>query len=178
MDVGGGPLIRSLAGQSPVIHETAFVSEFAYVIGDVEIGEGSSVWPGAIIRADMGSIVIGRFTNIQDNSIVHGDADVVIGDYVTVGHKVLCHAKKIGEGSVLGNGAILNDGVVIGDYSFIASGAMLVDNVEIAERSLVVGSPGKAIRTVSERHLERMKWYNEVYQEKTRTYKAEGNLES
>ena len=97
---------------------------------------------------------------------------------MTVGHKVLCHAKKVGEGSVLGNGAILNDGVVIGDYSFIASGAMLVDNVEIAERSLVVGSPGKAIRTVSERHLKRMKWYNEVYQEKTRTYKAEGNLES
>ena len=171
-------MIRSLGGVMPKIHPTVFVSEFAYVVGDVEIGEGSSVWPGAIVRGDMGKITIGKHTNVQDNSAVHGDADVVIGDYVTIGHKVLCHAKSVGDRCVLGNGAVVNDGVEIGEYSLVASGTMLVDNVKIPPRSLVVGSPGKALRPVSERHLARMKWYCEVYMEKTKRYKADGNLES
>ena len=170
-------MIRSLGDKTPKIHPTAFISEFAYVIGDVEIGEGSSVWPGAIVRADMGRIVIGNHTNVQDNSVVHGDADVEIGDYVTIGHKVLCHAKTVGDRAVIGNGATLNDGVEIGEYSLVASGTMLVDNVQIPPRSLVVGSPGKVLREVGERHLERMKWYCDVYMEKTKKYKAQGNLE-
>ena len=170
-------MIRSLGDKTPKIHPTAFISEFAYVIGDVEIGEGSSVWPGAVVRADMGKIVIGKHTNVQDNSVVHGDADVEIGDYVTIGHKVLCHAKTVGDRAVIGNGATLNDGVEIGEYSLIASGTMLVDNVKILPRSLVVGSPGKVLREVGERHLERMKWYCDVYMEKTKKYKAQGNLE-
>lgn len=170
-------MIRTLGDKTPKIHPTAFVSEFAYVIGDVEIGEGSSVWPGAVVRADMGRIVIGNHTNVQDNSVVHGDADVEIGDYVTIGHKVLCHAKTVGDRAVIGNGATLNDGVEVGEYSLIASGAMLVDNVKIPPRSLVVGSPGKVLREVGERHLERMKWYCDVYMEKTKKYKAQGNLE-
>lgn len=170
-------MIRSLGDVSPKVHPTAFVSEFAYVIGDVEIGEGSSVWPGAVVRGDMGKITIGKHTNIQDNSAVHGDADVVIGDYVTIGHKVLCHAKRVGDRSVIGNGATLNDGVEIGEYSLIASGAMLVDNVKIPPRSLVVGSPGKRLREVGARHLTRMKWYCDVYMEKTKRYKSQGDLE-
>ena len=170
-------MIRSLGDATPKIHPTAFISEFAYVIGDVEIGEGSSVWPGAVVRADMGRIVIGKHTNVQDNSVVHGDADVEIGDYVTIGHKVLCHAKTVGDRAVIGNGATLNDGVEIGEYSLVASGTMLVDNVKIPPRSLVVGSPGKVLREVGERHLERMKWYCDVYMEKTKKYKAQGNLE-
>ena len=170
-------MIRTLGDKTPKIHPTAFISEFAYVIGDVEIGEGSSVWPGAVVRADMGRIVIGNHTNVQDNSVVHGDADVEIGDYVTIGHKVLCHAKKVGDRAVIGNGATLNDGVEVGEYSLIASGTMLVDNVQIPPRSLVVGSPGKVLREVGERHLERMKWYCDVYMEKTKKYKAQGDLE-
>ena len=170
-------MIRSLGDATPKIHPTAFISEFAYVIGDVEIGEGSSVWPGAVVRADMGKIVIGKHTNIQDNSAVHGDADVEIGDYVTIGHKVLCHARTVESRAVIGNGAVLNDGVEIGEYCLIASGTMLVDNVKIPSRSLVVGSPGKVLREVGERHLAKMKWYCDVYMEKTKKYKAQGNLE-
>ncbi len=119
-------MIRSLDGISPRVHPTAFVSEFAYVIGDVEIGEGSSVWPGTVIRADMGRITIGKYTCVQDNSVVHGDADVVIGDYVVIGHRVMCHAKMIGNRVLIGNGATINDGVAIGEDSLIASGAMVV----------------------------------------------------
>ena len=72
-------MIRSLDGIAPRVHPTAFVSEFAYVIGDVEIGEGSSIWPGAVVLADSGKIIIGKYTSVQDNSVIHGDAGVVIG---------------------------------------------------------------------------------------------------
>ena len=79
-------VLRSLDGIAPRIHPTAFVSEAAYVIGDVEIGEGSSVWPGTVIRGDMGRITIGKYTCVQDNSVVHCDTDAAIGDYVVIGH--------------------------------------------------------------------------------------------
>ena len=171
-------MIRSLDGVSPRIHPTAFVSEAAYVIGDVEIGEGSSIWPGAVVRADMGKIKIGRQTCVQDNSTVHGDDDVEIGDNVVIGHNVLCHAKTVGDRVVIGNGSAVNDGVVIGEDSLIASGTVIVDNVEIPARSLVVGVPGKVRGEIRERHLERMKWYSDVYIEKTKRYKRQGNLES
>ncbi|MDD9995610.1 MAG: hypothetical protein OXS35_07695 [Dehalococcoidia bacterium] len=88
-------MIRSINGKTPRVHPGAFVSEFAYVVGDVEIGEGSSVWPGTVIRGDSGTVVIGKNTCIQDNSVVHGDADVEIGDDVVVGHRVLCHGRVI-----------------------------------------------------------------------------------
>ena len=110
-------MIRSVNGKTPKIHPGAFVSEAAYVIGDVEIGEGSSVWPGSVVRGDAGKIVIGKNTCIQDNSVVHGDADVDIGDDVVVAHRVVCHGRSIGNRVLLGNGCIVNDGVHIGDDS-------------------------------------------------------------
>ena len=81
-------MIRSFKGKTPKIHPTAFVSEAAYVLGDVEIGENSSIWPGTVIRGDSGKIIIGKNTNIQDNSVVHSDADSWIGDNSTMGHSV------------------------------------------------------------------------------------------
>ena len=115
-------MIRGLDGVSPRIHDGAFVSEAAYVVGDVDIGEGSSIWPGAVVRADMGKITIGKWTCIQDNSVVHGDADVVIGDNVVVGHGAVCHARKVGDRVLVGNGATVNDGVEIGEDSLVAAG--------------------------------------------------------
>lgn len=171
-------MIRSLDGVAPRVHPTAFVSEFAYVIGDVEIGEGSSVWPGSVVRADMGSITIGKFTCVQDNSVVHGDADVVIGDHVVIGHRVLCHAKTVGDRVLIGNGATVNDGVEIGDDCVLASGTMVVDNMEIPGRSLVVGVPGRIRGTVEERHIELVKYYCDIYIHKTERYKRQGFLES
>ena len=171
-------MIRSLDGVSPRIHPTAFVSEFAYVIGDVEIGEGSSVWPGSIVRADMGSITIGKFTCVQDISVVHGDADVVIGDNVVIGHRVLCHAKTVGDRVLIGNGATVNDGVVIGEDSVLASGTMVVDNMEIPSRSLVVGVPGRIRSSVEQRHTDLVKYYCDIYIHKTERYKRQGVLES
>ena len=88
-------MIRSLNNQIPQIHPSAFVSEQAYVVGDVDIGECSSIWPGTIIRGDSGKIKIGSYVNIQDNSLVHADDDSTYGDYVTIGHGVVCHAKTV-----------------------------------------------------------------------------------
>ncbi len=171
-------MIRSLDGVSPKIHPTAFVSEFAYVIGDVEIGEGSSVWPGSVVRADMGKITIGKNTCVQDNSVVHGDADVVIGNNVVIGHRVMCHAKTVEDRVILGNGAAINDGVEIGEDSVIASGTMIVDNMQIPARSIVMGVPGRIRGEVEERHIKLSKYYCDIYIEKTQRYKRQGNLES
>ncbi len=170
-------MIRSLDGISPKIHPTAFVSEFAYVIGDVEIGEGSSVWPGSVVRADMGKIVIGKYTCVQDNSVVHGDADVEIGDNVTIGHRTLCHAKFVGDRTIVGNGAAVNDGVEIGEDSVIGSGSMILDNMQIPPRSIVMGVPGRVRGEIEQRHIELSKYYNDIYIEKTKRYKNQGNLE-
>lgn len=170
-------MIRSLDGVSPRVHPTAFVSEFSYVVGDVEIGEGSSVWPGSVVRGDMGKVTLGRNTCVQDNSVVHGDADVVIGDNVVIGHRVLCHARRVGDRVLMGNGATVNDGVEIGEDSVVASGTMVVDNMVIPPRSIVMGMPGRIRGQVGERHMELSKSYCDIYIEKTRRYKGQGNLE-
>ena len=169
-------MIRSLDGKSPKIHPTAFVSEFAYVVGDVEIGEGSSVWPGTVIRADAGKIAIGKNTCIQDNSVVHGDDDVSIGDNVVIGHRVMCHAKTVGNSVLIGNGAVVNNGVEIGEYSLLASGCMVVDNMQIPARSLVMGVPGRVRGEVKERHAELIDRTGGHYVERAQSDKSHGNL--
>ena len=171
-------MIRSLDGVSPRIHPTAFVSESAYVVGDVEIGEGSGIWPGAVVRADSGRITIGKFTCVQDNSVVHGDADVVIGDDVVIGHRVLCHARTVGDRVLVGNGATVNDGVEIGEDSLLASGTMVIDDTVIPPRSIVMGMPGRVRGQVQERHVELIKGYRDSYVEKAQRYLKQGNLSS
>ena len=170
-------MIRSLDGKMPKVHPEAFVSEFAYVVGDVYIGKWSSIWPGVVIRADAGKIEIGENTNIQDNSVVHGDADVHIGNNVVIGHRVMCHAKQIDDHVLIGNGATVNDGVMIGEYSLLASGTVIVDGVKIPPKSLVVGVPGKRIATVKERHIELINRTAEHYVNNGKRYKNQGNLE-
>ena len=170
-------MIKSLGSSTPIIHPTAFVSEAAYVVGNVEIGEGSSVWPGAVVRGDMGKVIIGKHTNIQDNSIVHGDADVFIGDSVVIAHRVVCHGKEIGDGCLLGNGSIINDGVKMGKNTIIGSGAMVVENMEIPDGSIIMGIPGRIRGQVQQKHLDLQKWLVGVYSENAQRYKLDGNLE-
>jgi carbonic anhydrase/acetyltransferase-like protein (isoleucine patch superfamily) len=171
-------LIRSLDGVGPRVHPTAFVSEAAYVIGDVEIGEGSSVWPGTVIRGDMGRITIGKYTCVQDNSVVHCDTDAVIGDYVVIGHRVVCHAKNVGTRSLLGNGSVVNDGVWIGDECVVASGAVVLDDMQAPDRSILVGVPARVRGEVQPRHLELGEYFNSVYRLKTQRYLRNDGLGS
>ena len=170
-------MIRSLGGKTPSIHPTAFISEAAYIVGDVEIGEGSSIWPGTVIRGDTGKITIGKFTNIQDNSVLHGDDDVIIGDNVTIGHRVMCHGRNIGNRVLIGNGAILNAGVLVGEESVIGSGSMILENMDIPEKSIVVGMPGRIRGSVKDKHVNMIDRIAAGYASKAQKYKAEGNLE-
>lgn len=171
-------MIRSLEGKSPKVHPTAFISETAYIVGDVEIGENSNIWPGAVIRGDEGKIVIGRNVTVQDNSVVHGDADVYIGDNVTVAHGVICHAERIESNVLLGNGAVVNWGVHIGEYSLVGSGAAVVDGAKIPPRSLVLGVPARIVGQVQERHIALIQRVAQNYVRKGQRYKKEGNLEA
>ena len=164
-------MIREYNGKKPKIHASAFVSEFAYLIGDIEIGAESSVWPGVIIRADSGKIVIGERTNIQDNTVVHGDHDVRIGNGVTMGHNVMCHAKTVGDNVMLANGSIINEGVVIGKTCLIGSAATIVDNMVIPDNSLVVGSPGRVLRKVTEEEIKAIHENAKHYVDGSKKYK-------
>ena len=102
-------MIRSLGDKTPKIADSAFISEAAYVIGDVEIGENSGIWPGAVVRGDFGSIRIGRNTMIEDNCVVHGAVPMEIGDNVLIGHAVVVHGKKVGNNTLVGNNATILD---------------------------------------------------------------------
>jgi carbonic anhydrase/acetyltransferase-like protein (isoleucine patch superfamily) len=167
-------MIRSYQGKTPKIHPSAFVSEFAYVVGDVEVGEHSSIWPGAVIRGDRGKITIGGMTNIQDNSVVHSDADAWLGNGVVIGHSVVCHAARIGDHCLIGNNATLNDGVDLGANCVVASNAMVLENVRIDAYSLVVGVPAYVKSKVTEKHMTLVKETAKSYMVKASLYKEQG----
>lgn len=168
-------MIRSYQGKTPKIHPTAWVSESAYVVGDVEIGEYSSVWPGSVIRGDTIKITLGSYVDIQDNCVLHADSDAYYDDYVSLGHGVISHAKHIKSNCLIGNGATLNDGIILGEYSIVASGAVVLENREFPEKSFVVGVPAKARddRTTPEHHA-RIKRTAENYSRKAQLFKSEG----
>ena len=155
----------------PDIEADCYVDPTSQIIGDVQLRTLSSVWPGAVIRADNGKIEIGERTNIQDNSVLHSDQDTSIGNNVTIGHGVVCHAKLISDNCLLGNGAILNEGVEVGEFSLIAAGSVVLENMKIPSRSLVMGSPARIRGEVNERHVELIKVSFATYVEKVRLYK-------
>jgi carbonic anhydrase/acetyltransferase-like protein (isoleucine patch superfamily) len=135
-------MIRSFNGKTPHVAESAFISEAAYVIGDVEIGENSGVFPGAVIRGDFASIKIGNNTMVEDGSIIHSGVPVEIGDYCTIGHSVVMHGIKVGNNCLLGNNSTVLDNVKIGSHCIIAAGALVSPNTEVPDNSMVMGVPG------------------------------------
>lgn len=149
-------MIRAFNGKTPKIADTAFVSEWAYVVGDVEIGENSAVWPGAVIRGDLGPIRIGRNCQIEDNAVVHGGKTLRIGDNVTIGHSAVIHCLKIGDSVLVGNNATVLDDAEIGDYCIIGANSMVRPDQKIPSRSFVVGVPAAIKREFSSDDLEEM----------------------
>jgi len=167
-------VIRSFDGKTPRIAESAFVSEAAYVIGDVEIGENSGIWPGAIIRGDFASIKIGRNTMIEDNSVVHSGVPVEIGDNVTIGHSVVVHGIKIGNNTLVGNNATILDYAEIGSFCVIGAGCLVSQGMKIPDKSFVVGVPAEIKGQVSpERWLQRRQG-SQSYAELLKRYKRQG----
>ena len=137
----------------PRVHPTAYIDDSAQVIGDVEIGEESSVWMSVVIRGDVHRIRIGRRSNVQDGTIVHVMKDThptLIGDNVTIGHAAVVHGCTIEDRCLIGMGAIVLNGARIGGESIVAAGALVVEGMQVPPRSLVMGSPAKVKRPLTD----------------------------
>jgi len=138
--------------KTPVVAEGVFIWPDVVVIGDVVLEEGVNVWPGAVLRGDVERITIGRQTSFQDNSIAHSDPGfpVDIGPNCIVGHGVIVHGARIGEGCLIGMGSTLLNGAVIGEGSIVGANALVTQGKEFPARSLIVGSPAKLVREVTD----------------------------
>ena len=167
-------MIRDFKGKSPRIAASAFVSEAAYVVGDVEIGENSSVWPGAVIRADFGKTAIGHNTSIEDNSVIHGATDVNIGNDNIIGHGAVVHCRRVGNNVLIGNNATILDGSEIDDYCIIGAGCLIPPNTKIPERSVVIGVPGHVKSQLTEEQQNELKLGAATYTELSQSYKQRG----
>lgn len=152
-------MILEYKGNTPQLDASVFLAPGACVIGDVQIGEESSLWFNVIVRGDVNFIRIGSRTNIQDGTVVHVTRDThptVLGDDVTVGHSVTLHGCTVHNGSLIGIGAIVLDGAVIGASSLVAAGSVVAPGTQIPPRSLVMGSPGRVKRTLTEDECRNM----------------------
>jgi len=136
-----------------------YIMESAEIVGNVKIGENSSVWNKAVIRGDESSIRIGKGTNIQDMCVMHAEhhIPIEIGDNVTIGHSAVIHCRRVGSNCLIGMGAMLLDNVEIGEYSIIAAGTVVAENTKIPSRSVVMGVPGKVVRETNDEDIKRIK---------------------
>lgn len=150
----------------PKIHESVFVAEGAQVYGDVEIGEGSSVWFNAVIRGDEGKITIGKNTNIQDNAVLHSDmlVGIEIGDNVTIGHGAIIRGSKIGNNVMVGMNSTVMTNSEIGDHSVIGANSFVPYDKKFPPRSLIIGAPAKLVRELRDEELVASKMATQIYQ--------------
>ena len=170
------PDIRPYRGKQPQIAESAYIDASAVIIGDVVIGEDSSVWPCSVVRGDVHYIRIGARTNIQDGSVLHVMRDewpLILGDDVTVGHSVTLHGCTIESRCLIGMGSIILNGVKIGAGSIIAAGTLLLEKTEVPPGSLVVGHPGKVKRSLTGVDQSAIDAYAARYVEYKNIYKQE-----
>ena len=145
-------MIRSYRGVVPRIAASAYIDPSAQIIGDVVVGERSSVWPNCTLRGDVNRIQIGNETNVQDNSVLHADEGpfaLVLGDRVTVGHLVMLHGCVVEDESLIGIGAVVLNGARIGKGSIVAAGAVVPEGMQVPAGSMVMGVPGKIRREVT-----------------------------
>ncbi len=171
-------MIRPYRGVFPKVAPSAYIDQAATVIGDVTLGERSSVWPGATLRGDVNRIVIGDETNIQDGSVLHGELDrypVILGDRVTVGHMVCLHGCVIEDDVLVGIGAIVLNGARVGRGSVIAAGALVPEEMEIPPDSMVMGVPAKVRRQVTEEEKARFKENAQRYIRYRQDYRDEAS---
>jgi carbonic anhydrase/acetyltransferase-like protein (isoleucine patch superfamily) len=169
-------MIRTYLGHAPQIAASAYIDPQAVVIGDVVIGEHSSVWPCAVLRGDVNFMRIGSRTNIQDGSVLHVMRDtnpLVLGDNVTVGHAVVLHGCTIESRCLIGMGSIILNGAKIGAGSIIAAGTLVPERTVVPPGSLFMGQPGKLRRALSPEDLESIDRYAQRYVEYKDTYKSE-----
>lgn len=175
-------MIRPYKGVFPQIAASCYIDESAQVIGDVVIGENSSVWMNAVIRGDVNSIRIGANSNVQDCSVLHGmlgQHKVIVGDWVTVGHSVTLHGCKVEDCCLIGMGSVILNGVVIGEGSIIAAGTVIPEGSIVEPRSLWMGVPGKLKKKLDDgaretilRYAKNYLGYREQYISEMRTHQV------
>jgi gamma-carbonic anhydrase len=170
-------MTKSFQNLSPKIHESAFIADDAIIVGDVEIGADSSVWFGSILRGDVNSIRIGARTNIQDGTIIHVSSKThptILEDEVTLGHRVTLHGCYVETGCLIGIGSIILDGVRVGRNSLVAAGSLLTPNTQIPPRSLVMGSPARVKRELTEEEVKDLEKFWRNYVSLSRAYLIQG----
>jgi carbonic anhydrase/acetyltransferase-like protein (isoleucine patch superfamily) len=145
-------MLYALDSKQPRLAENVYIAPGAHIIGDVKLGQNASVWFNAVIRADNHEIVVGARTNIQDGAILHTDEAVplTLGTGVTVGHKAMLHGCVIDDYSLIGINAVILNGASIGKHCLIGANALITENMQIPDRSLVIGSPAKVVRQLND----------------------------
>lgn len=159
-------MLRPYRGIMPTVHESAYVDQTAQVIGDVTVGPESSLWMNVVVRGDVHWIRIGARTNLQDGTIVHvmrGTHPTTLGDEVTVGHAAVIHGCTVEDRCLIGMGAILLNGVRVGSDSIVAAGSLLPEGLEVPPRSLVMGSPGRVRRPLTDAEVASIRDYAHRY---------------
>jgi carbonic anhydrase/acetyltransferase-like protein (isoleucine patch superfamily) len=167
------PLVE-LDGKKPKIDPTAFIAPNATIIGDVEIGEGTSIWYGAVIRGDFAKIRIGKFNSIQDNTVIHGDNPTTIGDHCVLAHGCCVHGAKVESGCLVSINAIVFDRAVIGAESIVALGAVVLADTKVPPRTIMGGVPAKPLRQATDKDVEGIKLGNKGYADLAKRYKSQG----
>lgn len=166
--------LYELDGISPRTAPSAWVADSAEVMGNVMLGEASSIWFGAVLRGDNEPITIGAGTNVQDGSVLHSDPGqpLVLGERVTVGHKVVLHGCTVGDESLIGIGAVVLNGAKIGKHCLVGAGALVTEGKEFPDGSMIIGSPAKAVRQLSPEQIEGLRRNAQSYVDNARRFRA------
>lgn len=169
-------MIRTWKNRTPRVHPEAYVNEIAYVVGDVEVGAGSTVWPFAVLRGDDGAIIVGEDTHVQDGSIVHSNPGETthIGSHNNIGHSVVIHARRIGDSCLIGNNSTLLEGVEIGDHCIVGANALVLVGTKAPPYSFLAGVPAQVAPLSEKQRTMLEEGMVEGFQESARQYKADG----
>ena len=164
-----------IGAKAPTIAPTAFVAREATVIGDVGLGDASSVWPGACLRGDNEPIRIGQGSNVQEGAVLHADPGfpLTLGREVTVGHQAMLHGCTVGDGSLVGIQAVVLNGAVIGKHCLVGAGALVTEGKSFPDRSLILGSPAKVSRPLSDDEVANLGRVAQGYVEKGAEFRTE-----
>jgi carbonic anhydrase/acetyltransferase-like protein (isoleucine patch superfamily) len=151
--------LYELDGMAPKVAASAWVADNAQVMGDVVLGEDSSVWFGATLRGDTETITVGRGSNIQDGSVLHADIGfpMTVGENVTVGHQVMLHGCTIGDGSLIGIGAVVLNGAKIGKHCLVGAGSLVTEGKEFPDGSMILGSPARAVKSLTPEQIDSLR---------------------
>ena len=171
-------MIRSYQGRTPIVPASCYVDPSAQILGDVVLGERSSVWMNAVIRGDVNSIRVGANSNVQDCAVLHGQRNlypVIVGDWVTIGHNATVHGCTVGDMVVIGMGARVLNNANVGDGCIIAAGSVVPEHTVVPPRTLWAGVPAKMRREISDKDLELIREYAQNYLDYVEIYRVEAH---